>query len=81
MSHPEITRPMSQMTITGTVGRQAAKYLPDVYILTESGGVITGLAPGEQAFIEAQPVGTKVILVRQMFATSPEPAVDPGRGN
>ena len=50
---------------------------PRTYLLTASMGILTGLAPSEQDFIDQQPPGTKVGLVREMFAFSPE-HVDPG---
>lgn len=52
---------------------------PKTYLLTQSMGIITGLAPAEQDFIDRQPNGTKVGLVREMFAFDPERLdVDPG---
>lgn len=57
---------------------------PKNYLLTESLGIITGLAPAEQDFIDRQPPGTKVGLVREMFAfdldrldTDPGPEPEP----
>lgn len=53
---------------------------PKTYLLTQSMGIITGLAPAEQDFIDRQPNGTKVGLVREMFAFDPDRLdVDPGR--
>lgn len=52
---------------------------PKTYLLTESLGILTGLSPSEQDFIDKLPPGTNVGLVREMFAFHPDRVdTDPG---
>jgi hypothetical protein len=68
-------------TITGTVktahtssGHRLGNTLED-----EAGHRIMTLTVGEQSFLQSQPEGHKVTIVREMFCTSPESATDPGK--